>query len=109
MWWTVADSGRRWTHFSRNRDLDFIVADVDQSFVSLDLSVAVFDCCAWWRVAMVIRGGHSVHCTFRHGRHLCTGANDCIDVALLTDGGLHGVLLLAEAFGKGSCLLCAQF
>ncbi len=81
------------------------MADVDQSFDGLDLSVAVFDCCAWWRVAMIMRGGHSVHCTFWHGRHLCPGVDNCIDVALLPDGGLHAVLLLDEAFGKGSCPL----
>ncbi len=77
--------------------------DVDQPFDGLDLSVAVFDCCVWWRVAVVMRGGHSVYCTFRHGRHLGTGVDNCIDIVLLPNGGLHCMLLLADAFGKGSC------
>ena len=78
-------------------NLDLIVPDVDQSFACLDLSVAVFDCCSWWCVAVVMRGGHSIYCTFRHGRHLGTGVDNCVDVALLPDGGLHCILLLAEA------------
>jgi hypothetical protein len=49
------------------------VADVDQSLDGLDLSVAVFDCCAWWRVAVVVRGGHSVYCALRHSRRLGSG------------------------------------
>ena len=86
---------------------EVIVADVDQSFDGLDLSVAVLDCCAWWRVAVVVRGRHSVYCTLQHGRHLGSGVDNGINVALLPYSGLHCVLFLADAFGKGSCPLCA--
>ena len=54
-------------------------------------------------------GWHSVYCAFRHSRHLGSGVDDGINVALLPYGGLYCVLLLAYAFGKGGCPLCAQF
>ncbi len=85
------------------------MADVDQSLDVLDLSVAVFDRCAWWSVEVVVRGRHSVYCALRHGRHLGSGVDNCINVALLPYGGLHCMLLLADAFGKGSCPLCTGF
>ena len=81
----------------------------DQSHDGLDLSVAVFDCCAWWHIAVVVRGKHSVYCALRHGRLLGSSVDDCIDVAWLPYGGLHCMLLLTDAFGKGSCPLYAQF
>ena len=77
------------------------MADVDQSLDGLDLSVAVLDCCAWWRIAVVVRGRHSVHRTLWHGRHLRSGVDDGINVALLPYGGLHCVLSLAYVLGKG--------
>jgi hypothetical protein len=81
----------------------------NRSMHGLNLSVAALDCCAWWRVAVVVRGGHSVYCTLRHGPHLGSGIDDGINVGLLPCGGLHCVLFLADAFKKGSCPLCAQF
>ena len=86
-----------------------VVADVDQSLDGLDLSVAVLDCCAWWRVAVVVHGGHSIYCALRHGRHLGSGVDNGINVALLPYSRLHCVSFLADASGKGGCPLCAQF
>ena len=83
-------------------NLDLVVADVDQSLDGIDLSVAVLDCCAWG-------ASRSVYCALRHGRHLGSSVDDGINVVLLSYGGLHWVLFLAYAFGKGSCPLCAQF
>ena len=45
-------------------------------------------------------GGHSVYCALRHGRHLSSGVDDGINVALLPYGGLHCVLFIAYAFGR---------
>ena len=59
--------------------------------------------------AVVVRGRHSVYRTLWHGRHLRSGVDDGINVALLPYGGLHCVLSLAYAFGKGGGPLCAQF
>ena len=39
------------------------------------------------------------HCTFRHGRHLGSGVDDCIDIALLPYGGLNCMLLLVALTG----------
>ena len=91
-------------------DLDLIVADVDQTLDGLDLSVAVLDCCTWWRIAVIVRGRHSVYRTLWHGHYLRSGVDDGVDVALLPYGGLHCVLSLADSFGKGGCpSLCAKF
>ena len=63
---------------------------------SVIVTVAVFDCCAWWRVAVIMRG------TFRHGRHLGSGVDDCIDIALLPYGGLNCMLLLVALCVRSS-------
>ena len=55
------------------------------SIVYLDLSIAVLDCCTWWRIAMIVRGGHLVDCALGHSRDLGPGVDDSVDHALLAD------------------------
>ena len=86
-------------------DLDFVVADVDKSLDGFDLSVAVFDCCTWRRIAMVVRGWHAANYTFGHCGHLCSLVNDSVDHALLVGKLAHAVLGVANAFGECACLL----
>ncbi len=78
-------------------DLDFIVADVDKSLDGFDLSVAVFDCCTWRRIAMVVRGWHAADCALGHCSHLCSRVDDSVDHALLVGELAHTVLGVANA------------
>jgi hypothetical protein len=45
--------------------------------VGLYLPVTIFECCTWWRIAVVVRGWHAAYCTLGHCGDLGSGVDDC--------------------------------